>query len=68
MKCVTLTVAETAVVLGISRSSAYEAVRAGQIPALTFGKRVVVPLKALEAMTGKNLEDNYAVTEMKKWS
>lgn len=65
MKCVTLTVAETAVVLGISRSSAYEAVRTGQIPALTFGKRVVVPLKVLEAMTGKNFEENNVETEAK---
>lgn len=56
MKCVTLTVGEAAAVLGISRSSAYEAVRVGQIPALNFGKRLVVPLAALEAITGAKLE------------
>ena len=39
----TLTVPEAATVLRISRSSAYEAVRIGRIPALRIGHRVVVP-------------------------
>ena len=39
----TLTVSEAASVLRISRSSAYEAVRVGDIPALRIGHRVVVP-------------------------
>lgn len=63
MKCVTITVAEAAALLGISRSSAYEAVRSGQIPALTFGKRVVVPVAALEAMIGTRIEQNTVSAE-----
>ena len=72
MKCVTLTVAEAAAVLGISRSTAYEAVRVGQIPALTFGKRIVVPLAALETITGAKLNHRQIsvanqVEEVGKW-
>ncbi len=44
----TYTVTETAELLGISRSSAYECVRRGEIPSLTLGRRVVVPRRALE--------------------
>ena len=39
----TLTVAEAASVLRISRSSTYEAVRLGEIPAVRIGHRIVVP-------------------------
>jgi excisionase family DNA binding protein len=46
----TYTVTETAQLLGISRSSAYECVRRGEIPSLTLGRRVVVPRRALEAL------------------
>jgi excisionase family DNA binding protein len=46
----TYTVTETAKLLGISRSSAYECVRRGEIPSLTLGRRVVVPRRALEAL------------------
>ena len=46
----TLTVDETASVLGICRASAYEAVRAGEIPAVRIGRRVLVPTARLVAM------------------
>ena len=46
----TLTVAEVAVVLGISRSMAYEMVQTGDLPALRFGRRIVVPRRALEKL------------------
>lgn len=46
----TYTVTEAADLLGISRSSAYECVRRGEIPSLTLGRRVVVPRRALEAL------------------
>lgn len=46
----TYTVTEAAGLLGISRSSAYECVRRGEIPSLTLGRRVVVPRRALEAL------------------
>jgi excisionase family DNA binding protein len=43
----TLRVEHAGRLLGISRSTAYEAARTGQIPALRFGKRLVVPTAAL---------------------
>ena len=46
----TLTVAEVAALLRISRSTAYEAVRTGQIPSLRFGRRIVIPKAALHCL------------------
>jgi excisionase family DNA binding protein len=46
----TLSVEGVAKILGLSRASAYEAVRTGQIPSLRFGKRIVVPRAALNKM------------------
>ena len=46
----TYTVVETAEILGIGRSSAYQAVRDGQIPAIRLGRRLLVPKVALERM------------------
>ena len=40
----TLTVEQTAKLLGIGRSTAYELVRSGDIPSLRLGRRIVVPL------------------------
>ncbi|NWF77300.1 MAG: helix-turn-helix domain-containing protein [Chloroflexi bacterium] len=45
-----LSVTAAAKLLGLSRASAYEAVRTGQIPSLRFGKRIVVPRAALNKM------------------
>lgn len=50
MQKLTLTVEEVAVVLGVSRSTAYEGVRTGQIPSIRIGRRVLVPWPSLEAM------------------
>ena len=36
--------------LGISRAFAYELVGRGEIPVVRFGRRVVVPRKALETL------------------
>jgi len=44
----TLTVEEAAAILGISRGTAYEACRSGEIPSLRFGRRIVVPVHLLE--------------------
>jgi excisionase family DNA binding protein len=44
------TVEETARLLRIGRSAAYEAVRRGQIPALRLGRKLRVPRTALEQM------------------
>jgi excisionase family DNA binding protein len=46
----TYTLDETATILGISRAVAYQAARRGEIPTIRFGKRIVVPHKALERM------------------
>ncbi len=47
-----VTVNETAVMLGISRGAAYEAVRRKEIPTIRIGRRLLVPLAALERMLG----------------
>ncbi len=46
----TLNVDEVAVVVGIGRSAAYEAVRVGQIPSIRIGRRILVPVSALRAL------------------
>jgi len=46
----TLTVEEAAATLGVSRASAYEAVRRGQIPAIRIGNRILVPRSKLQDM------------------
>lgn len=42
-----LTVEETASLLGLGRTAAYEAVRKGQLPSRRLGRRVVIPVPAL---------------------
>lgn len=49
-EALTLTVPEVAALLRISRSSAYGAVRSGQIPSLRFGRSIRVPRAALERL------------------
>ncbi len=46
----TLTVEEAAAVLGISRTSAYEAIHRGDIPFIRIGRRVVISCVAIDAM------------------
>jgi excisionase family DNA binding protein len=46
----TISVAEAGKMLGISRASAYKAVREGEIPVIKLGKRRVVPLAAITRM------------------
>lgn len=46
----TYTVAEVAALLGISRSTAYECVRRGEIPSRRFGRRIVVLHHDLEGL------------------
>lgn len=38
-----MTVEEAAIVLGISRTFAYEAVARGEIPCIRIGRRILVP-------------------------
>ncbi len=45
-----MTVEEAAEILRISRNTAYEAVKRGDIPSIRIGRRVLVPCTALEKM------------------
>jgi excisionase family DNA binding protein len=46
----TLTVEETANLLGISRGLAFQAVRRGDIPSIRIGRRILVPFARLQAL------------------
>lgn len=48
----TLTVEEAGQILGICRSSAYEAVKRGQLPAIKVVGRLVVPVPRLMELLG----------------
>ena len=50
MERATYTIEEAAEILGIGRSSAYQAVRSGEIPTVRVGRRLLVPRAALERM------------------
>jgi len=52
----TLTVEEAGRLLGISRNSAYEAARRGELPAIRIGKRLIVPRAALEKLLGAPID------------
>jgi len=46
----TLKIEEAAKILGISRNTAYDAVKTGQLPTVKIGRRFLVPKAALERM------------------
>jgi excisionase family DNA binding protein len=46
----TVTVAEAAELLGISRGLAYELIQRGELPAMRLGRRIIVPVRAIEAL------------------
>jgi excisionase family DNA binding protein len=46
----TLTVEEAGQLLGVSRSYAYERVRQGALPCMRLGRRIVIPVRALDAL------------------
>jgi excisionase family DNA binding protein len=48
----TVTVEETAALLGLSRNGAYNAVREGEIPSIRIGRSIRVPCNALRKMLG----------------
>jgi excisionase family DNA binding protein len=50
MEKLTISVPEAAQLLGVSRMTAYSAVREGTIPSLRIGRRVLVPRVALERL------------------
>jgi len=44
------TIKEVAAILGISRGSAYEAAKRGEIPTIKIGRRLVVPAEPFDRM------------------
>ncbi|GAC1402054.1 MAG: hypothetical protein NVSMB64_01180 [Candidatus Velthaea sp.] len=46
----TISVNETARILGLGRNGTYEAIKRGEIPSIRIGKRILVSRKALENM------------------
>ena len=50
-----VTVPEAAEMLGISRNFAYQLVREGKLPSIRFGKRILIPIAALEKMLEKGV-------------
>ena len=46
----TLRIGEAAKVLGISRNTAYDAAKSGQLPTVKIGRRLLVPRAALQHM------------------
>jgi len=53
----TLTIPETAEILGIGRSSAYEAARRGEIPTIRIGKLLLVPAAQLDRLLNGEISD-----------
>jgi excisionase family DNA binding protein len=49
----TVTVAEAGELLGIGRTLAYELVQRGELPAVRLGRRIVVPVRAIESVLDK---------------
>jgi len=50
----TVTVSTVAKMLGINRKTAYESIRRGEIPSIRFGRRIVVPLAALDQLLSQS--------------
>ena len=46
----TVTVGEAARMLGISRNSCYQACHTGELPVIKLGKRLLIPVRALEKL------------------
>ena len=47
-----LTVPEAGRVVGLQRSAAYDAAKRGELPTITFGRKMLVPTGRLLAMLG----------------
>ena len=59
---VTVSVDEAAAMLGISRTSAYEYIRTGHLPAIRMGRRLLIPLKAIGDLLGDLVSDHIGAT------
>lgn len=56
MNRLTLTVAEAAALLGISRRLVYDAINRGELRAISIGRRLVIPRVAIEEILGQPIE------------
>jgi len=56
----TLTVTEAGNLLGVSRSTAYELVRTGELGSIRLRRRVVVPVNAVALRLGITVPDVWA--------
>ena len=57
---VTMSVNETADLLGISRWLAYEQIQRGELPVIRMGRRLRVPVRPVLALVGMSWEDWFA--------
>lgn len=55
----TVKVAEFARIFGIGESAAYKAVKAGEIPAVRIGGRILIPTAALRRMLSLDEESSH---------
>jgi excisionase family DNA binding protein len=63
MQAGTITVEEAGKVLGICRNAAYAAAKAGELPTIRIGRRILVPKVAFERML-ENAGQKPATTEV----
>ena len=54
----TVNVETAAKILGIGRSACFDAIHRGEIAHIRIGKRIVIPLAALEKMLGEAVPQN----------
>lgn len=54
----TVSIEEARQLLGIGRTLAYAAARRGELPALRIGRRVVVPVAAIERLLGERRRED----------
>lgn len=52
-----LNVTQAGLLLGVSRSTAYELVRSGELESIQLGRRVVVPVKVVADRLGITIPD-----------
>jgi excisionase family DNA binding protein len=55
----TYTLTQAAKLIGIGRTSAYEAARRGEIPCIKIGSKVLVPRAALHKMLGLPMDEQH---------